>query len=1295
MKSLSFFKPHTFCASLLTPIMKLSGLLFFFVLVFGLQAHATHTWTGAVNNDWNNAGNWNPASIPSGADFVVIPNVATDPEIKTGAVAGIIGLEIKDEATLKINQNAQLHIDGSTGNAIENNGRIYNFGLIRIGFMASISGHGIENNGTLTNSQLGHILIDGCTGSGIVCDYNSEVANFGHIMIGTFFAVGIAGIASYLSEFSNYENAVVSIDRTQYYGFLNGEYSEVRNFGKMIIGSKASVGTYGIGNTGKFNNYDTGDILINRSVSRGIINDSEEPFSNSGKIQIGSASNSGEYGIENKSLFTNFNGEIIIDRVKYGIGNATGGTFNNSAIIKLGPNSGIADIGITSGGAFTNFSGGLITIDRVSGYGIETNGGDDGSFTNAGNITIGAAAPLFLCGIFNAVDFNNTESGEIHIDHFTHAGIQQNKNSGAIFDNEGKIYIGQNPGAGKYGIINQAAFVNQIYGAMYIDRTSVVGLGNYDNSASFENKGHLIIGATASTGTYGVNNSDDAIYHNKPGGLLTVNRAIDIGFFNEGGAVINEEAIIIEGSSGNYSIKNTGDIKNELCSKISVQDAVWNEGTWTNVGLLSSVTTAAHTNIAGGGNFFVNHGVIEYPLGSPIPNVTNHDLIALPVSSNCNSITPALNLGNQLNFTTETTWYANEILSIPAGTYNQATNTFIATIVTPKLYFRVYDDLNNCQYVVAMKATYQMDLVPPTVICKNATAELNAAGMATITPAMVFQSGTDNCGVVAPSSVSPASFQCAHMGLRNVTLTVNDGNGNNATCVATVNVVDKLGPVLICKPFTANLNTAGTASIIPANVYQSGTDNCGIINIQYVLPNNFTCANLGNQLVTLTANDGYGNLGTCQATVTVSDKIAPTMLCRPATIYLNAAGQASLTAAQVNNGSFDNCGITVLSIDKASFNCSNIGANTVALGGMDQSSNRGQCSATVTVVDPIKPVALCKNITANLNASGALTLAGESINNGSSDNCSFSLSVTPSTFNCGNIGLNTVILKATDNGGNTATCSATVNLKDVTAPLALCKNTQIFLNDVGQATLSAAQINNGSSDACGIATMTISKTNFNCSDLPGSAQNVILTLKDFSNNTSTCIAQVTTKDNLAPTAICENTSVQLGSNGTVTVYSANLAADSYDNCSVWSYSPVAKVYTSANLGNNNLNITAKDWSNNGSTCVSVVQVLPYNGLGNMDDRQGNTAQLEESVALKVFPNPSAGEGILNFELPKAQDFTVILFDLSGKILWSQQGSGAEGQNTLSINASNLPASVYFIDFQSESLKKQTRWVIQN
>ena len=65
------------------------------------------------------------------------------------------------------------------------------------------------------------------------------------------------------------------------------------------------------------------------------------------------------------------------------------------------------------------------------------------------------------------------------------------------------------------------------------------------------------------------------------------------------------------------------------------------------------------------------------------------------------------------------------------------------------------------------------------------------------------------------------------------------------------------------------------------------------------------------------------------ATVTVEDNIAPTVACKDITVQLDATGNVSITPADVDNGSGDNCTDYVLSLDKTSFTCADIGANAV------------------------------------------------------------------------------------------------------------------------------------------------------------------------------------------------------------------------------------------------------------------------------------------------------------------------------------------------------------------------------
>ncbi len=174
--------------------------------------------------------------------------------------------------------------------------------------------------------------------------------------------------------------------------------------------------------------------------------------------------------------------------------------------------------------------------------------------------------------------------------------------------------------------------------------------------------------------------------------------------------------------------------------------------------------------------------------------------------------------------------------------------------------------------------------------------------------------------------------------------------------------------------------------------------------------------------------------------------------------------------------------------------------------------------ATVTIQDTEDPNAICQNAVVVLDASGNGTLSAASINNGSTDNCSvFSVSVSPNSFTCANVGNNTVTLTVADPSGNDDTCMATVDVQDNTLPTANCQDITISLDVNGAYTLSnadAVNINNGSTDACGIDNVSVPATTFGCGDIGGNL--VTLTVEDNNGNTNTCNATVTVEDNAQP-----------------------------------------------------------------------------------------------------------------------------------------------------------------------------------
>src|SRR5690606_10171681 len=74
----------------------------------------------------------------------------------------------------------------------------------------------------------------------------------------------------------------------------------------------------------------------------------------------------------------------------------------------------------------------------------------------------------------------------------------------------------------------------------------------------------------------------------------------------------------------------------------------------------------------------------------------------------------------------------------------------------------------------------------------------------------------------------------------------------------------------------------------------------------------------------------YTTLFRCTANVTVEDNIAPQAICQDITIQLDANGQASIVAADIDGGSNDACGIASITIDKDTFDCSDVPVSTLS-----------------------------------------------------------------------------------------------------------------------------------------------------------------------------------------------------------------------------------------------------------------------------------------------------------------------------------------------------------------------------
>ncbi len=159
----------------------------------------------------------------------------------------------------------------------------------------------------------------------------------------------------------------------------------------------------------------------------------------------------------------------------------------------------------------------------------------------------------------------------------------------------------------------------------------------------------------------------------------------------------------------------------------------------------------------------------------------------------------------------------------------------------------------------------------------------------------------------------------------------------------------------------------------------------------------------------------------------------PITSCQDITIIIDSTNYATLLPSLIDAGTYDFYGPSVLSLSQSSFNCQSPITNIVTMYATSLNGLVDSCQSTVTVTENIFPIALCHDTVFMMDTTCLVTISAVDIDNGSTDNCNqISYSLSQSTFNCSNIGVNTVTMTVTDLYGNTSQCTSQITIIDVT-----------------------------------------------------------------------------------------------------------------------------------------------------------------------------------------------------------------------------------------------------------------------
>ena len=517
---------------------------------------------------------------------------------------------------------------------------------------------------------------------------------------------------------------------------------------------------------------------------------------------------------------------------------------------------------------------------------------------------------------------------------------------------------------------------------------------------------------------------------------------------------------------------------------------------------------------------------------------------------------------------------------------------------------------DDCQATVTVE-----DDAAPTAVCQDITVDITSSNTVSVTAAEVDGGSSTACGTYTPS-IPATTFGCADVGNTiGVTLTVtDDSNGQTDQCTANVTVADPNNfccapPTAVCSDVTVQLGTSGSASLSPSAVGSGSTADCGVQS-QTLSQSVFTCADQGPVTVTYTITDVNGASDDCQATVTVEDDAAPTAVCQDITVDITSSNTVSVTAAEVDGGSSTACGTYTPSIPATTFGCADVG-NTigVTLTVTDDSNGQtDQCTANVTVADPnnfccAPPTAVCSDVTVQLGTSGSASLSPSAVGSGSTADCGVqSQTLSQSVFTCADQGPVTVTYTITDVNGASDDCQATVTVEDDAAPTAVCQDITVDITSSNTVSVTAAEVDGGSSTACGTYTPSIPATTFGCADV-GNTIGVTLTVTDDSNGqTDQCTANVTVADPnsfccATPTAVCDDITVELDASGNASIMPADVGGNSDVPCGLQSESLSQSTFDCADLGTTTtVTYTVTDTNNDSDDCQADISVVIGNGL---------------------------------------------------------------------------------------------------
>ena len=164
-----------------------------------------------------------------------------------------------------------------------------------------------------------------------------------------------------------------------------------------------------------------------------------------------------------------------------------------------------------------------------------------------------------------------------------------------------------------------------------------------------------------------------------------------------------------------------------------------------------------------------------------------------------------------------------------------------------------------------------------------------------------------------------------------------------------------------------------------------------------------------------------------------------------------------------------------------------------------------------------------------------------------------------------------------------------IRISDNIPPEARVRDISLELDDQGRASLMAEDIDDGSTDNCGIRNLRIDRTEFSCEDV--GENTVVMTVTDVNGNSSLAEAHVRIEDKTAPVVHHEDISLELNSEGIAHLSPMLFRHMAEDACGIAELDPEKNIFNCTDIGTRQVRIIVSDNNRNSRPELVEIKIL--------------------------------------------------------------------------------------------------------